>query len=74
MPIDPKKEARNLSPHGEAILAMALWGREYAAQRRGSMDWYDSLPEKRKQECRILLNRLSAADREQYDDGIEKAG
>ncbi|MEZ2132737.1 MULTISPECIES: hypothetical protein [unclassified Sinorhizobium] len=54
---------RNLHPHAEARLAMALWGAEYAAQLGGSMDFWDGLSEPRKRVCvDILESVLKALD------------
>lgn len=52
---------RNLNPHAEARLAMALWGSEYAAQSGGSMDFWDGLSESRKALCVRLLNDILTA-------------
>lgn len=54
-------QRRNLNPHAEARLAMALWDKEYAAQRGGSMDFWDGLSESRKALCVRLLNDLLIA-------------
>lgn len=50
-------QRRNLNPHAEAVLAMTIWGREYAAQNGGSMDFWDSLDDSRKRICADLLKR-----------------
>jgi hypothetical protein len=42
------REQRNINPHREARLAMLVWHNEYAAQRGGSMDFYDSLTDSQK--------------------------
>ncbi len=62
--IDYDAERRNLNPHAEARLAMVIWGDEYAGQRKGCMDWYDSLPERRKQKCRFALDAIAMLPRE----------
>ena len=36
---------KELNPHREAVLAMLMYGDEYARQPGGSMDFYDSLSE-----------------------------
>jgi hypothetical protein len=51
-------ERRNINPHAEARLAMALWSEEYSAQRGGSMDFWDGLSESRKALCIRLLNDI----------------
>jgi len=44
-----EQAARNLDPHASARAAMWLFGERYAAQRGGSLDFWDTLgaPEKR---------------------------
>lgn len=54
---------RNLNPHREARLAMIVWGREYAAQRGGSMDFYDGLDDSRKRLLREWCDDLDATPR-----------
>jgi len=54
-------QRRNINPHAEARLAMALWGEEYAAQRGGSMDFWDGLSESRKALCIRLLSDILVA-------------
>lgn len=56
---------RNLHPHAEARLAMALWGEEYAFhQSGGSMDFWDSLSFARKRLCMDILDSVLAAEKE----------
>lgn len=51
----------NLRPHAEARLAMAYWGEEYAAQKGGCMDFWDSLsPYRRELITRVLDETLKA--------------
>ena len=52
---------RNIHPHAEARLAMSLWADEYATQRGGCMDFWDSLPPRRKRFCADLLNDILAS-------------
>lgn len=52
---------RNLNPHAEARLAMALWGEEYGAQRGGSMDFWDALSPARKALCVRVVDEVLAA-------------
>lgn len=57
------RDRRNLNPTAEAYIAMNLWSHEYAhEQRGGSMDFWDSLDESRKQRCRELAQRVRDAD------------
>lgn len=49
---------RNLNPTPEARVAMHIWCEEYAAQRGGSMDFWDNLPESRKARCRNVVHEL----------------
>ncbi|MDB5584829.1 MAG: hypothetical protein JWR80_10005 [Bradyrhizobium sp.] len=58
------RDRRNLNPTAEAYIAMNLWGHEYAhEQRGGSMDFWDSLDEHRKQRCTELARLVRKADR-----------
>lgn len=52
---------RNLNPHAEARLAMELWSEEYAAQRGGSMDFWDGLSPRCKTQCARLLDDILIA-------------
>lgn len=53
---------RNLNPHAEARLAMALWGHEYAhKQRGGSMDFWDSRTASQKRLCVDIVDGILAA-------------
>ena len=56
---------RNLRPHAEARLAMALFGREYAySQTGGSMDFWDNLPPSRQRLCVGLVDAILKAAEE----------
>lgn len=47
---------RNIHPHAEAHLAMAMWGHEYAhEQKGGSMDFWDHIGASRR---RIVVQCL----------------
>ena len=50
---------RNLNPHKAALIAMTLYGKEYAAQRGGSMDFWEKLSPGRKDTCREIVAQLS---------------
>lgn len=56
-----ESDRRMLNPHKPALLAMWMWGREYAAQKGGSMDFWDALPEHQKETCRECVKRLDKA-------------
>ena len=56
-----KDQQRNLHPIAPALLAMLKWGDEYAAQRGGSMDFWDKLPEGRKRVCIDQAERIRKA-------------
>lgn len=56
-----QRDRRNLRPSSEAVAAMYLYGAEYAAQNGGSMDFWDSLDESRKQLCRRLVLEIIEA-------------
>jgi hypothetical protein len=54
-----ERAQRNLNPHAEARLAMALWSHEYAfEQRGGSMDFWDSRTPHQKQICVEIVDEL----------------
>jgi len=57
-------QKRNLNPHKPSIVAMWLWGSEYANQNGGCMDLWDTLPEGRKSLCREMVKRLAEAPEE----------
>jgi hypothetical protein len=60
--VDRDRATRNLKPHGEARLAMALWSHEYAhEQRGGSMDFWDNLSPSRKRLCVDILDNVLEA-------------
>jgi hypothetical protein len=58
------RDARNLSPHKAAVMAMCLFSRHYAAQSGGSMDFWDSLSAGEQKACRDLVVRLEQAPAE----------
>jgi hypothetical protein len=59
---DRERDRRNLHPHAEARLAMAIWAYEYAhEQRGGSMDFWDSLSPFRKRVCVDVLDGVLGA-------------
>ena len=59
-----KNDARNLNPHKQAVMAMCLFSRHYAAQNGGSMDFWDSLSTGEQKTCRDLVARLEQAPAE----------
>lgn len=60
-------QTRNLNPHAEARLAMALWSHEYAhEQRGGSMDFWDSRTPSQKRLCADIVQTIL--------DAMEKNG
>ncbi|QAZ46802.1 hypothetical protein [Mesorhizobium sp. Pch-S] len=56
---------RNLNPHAEERLAMALWSEDYAfKQRGGSMDFWDSRTPAQKALCvQIVTGILDAVEK-----------
>ena len=54
-------QTRNLNPHKEARAAMWLFSSRYAAQKGGSMDFWDSLSESDKRLCRELVDEILEA-------------
>jgi len=57
-------QSRNLNPHREARLAMLVWAEEYTAHLGGSMDFWDSLDDNRKNLCRLWCTTLQETRRE----------
>ena len=55
---------RNLKPHREALLAMIVFGDNYAQQNGGSMDFWDDLTPFAQQSVRDWLDVLDATPRE----------
>ena len=53
-----ERDKRNLNPHRAARAAMWLFGARYAAQDRGSMDFWDSLSDSDKRSCRELVGHI----------------
>jgi hypothetical protein len=60
-PADIKRNQRNIRPTAPAYAAMALWGKRYAAQRGGSMDFWDGLSDYEKRTCRELAKQIKEA-------------
>lgn len=56
---------RNIHPHAEARLAMAMWSHEYAhEQKGGSMDFWDSIgPSRRRTVVTCLDDILRALEK-----------
>jgi hypothetical protein len=70
---DRQRDQRNMSPHAEAIAAMSLWSEDYAfKQRGGSMDFWDSPPDFKKNLCRGLVKRIQAAKTEELSTPLSK--
>jgi hypothetical protein len=61
---EPDRTRRNLNPHKAAYAAMYLYGPEYAAQRGGSMDFWDKLSESKRRVCRDLVAAVLKAPAE----------
>lgn len=57
---------RNQNPHKAAVVAMSMWGAEYARQGGGSMDFWDKLDESRKRICREVVERVESAPAETF--------
>ena len=58
------KMRRNLNPHAPARVAMVLYNERYAAQRGGSMDFWDSLREGERDTCRKIAQEIKDAPQE----------
>ena len=70
---EKQRAARNLNPHAEAILAMAIWSENYAfKQRGGSMDFWDSLPDWKKKHCQTVVQRIRSAKIAEWSEPLTK--
>lgn len=58
---DKEREKLNLDPHKGAVAAMWLWGAAYDAQKGGSMDFWDSLTESQREQCKRLVQDIECA-------------
>lgn len=59
---DRERTRRNINPHAEARLAMAMWSHEYAyKQNGGSMDFWDGLDASRKRICVEVVDGILKA-------------
>lgn len=56
-----RQAKRNLNPTAPARIAMTLWCRRYAAQNGGSMDFWDTLSEPEKYQCRMIAEQVRRA-------------
>ncbi len=54
---------RNLNPHAEARVAMALWSDRYSKQTLGCKDFYDGLTAAQKATCAQIVDGIIYADR-----------
>jgi len=56
---------RNMHPHAEARLAMAMWSHEYAHEQRGGvMDFWDYIGPSRRRICVDALDAILRAEKE----------
>lgn len=63
---DAERARRNINPHAEARLAMAMWSHEYAHEQRGGcMDFWDSIGPSRRRIVTDTLNSVLKAMDEQ---------
>lgn len=61
---DRARAQRNLNPHAEARLAVALWSHEYAfEQRGGSMDFWDSRTPSQQRLCADIVTGILNAEK-----------
>ena len=57
-----ERAQRNLHPHAEARLAMAMWSHEYAFEQRGGcMDFWNNLDDARKRLCVDVVSEVLAS-------------
>ena len=55
-------QTRNLNPIPQAVIAMYIWHKEYAAQAKGSMDFWDDLTVQQRDICERALAEIRAAE------------
>jgi hypothetical protein len=60
-----RQAKRNLEPTAPARIAMTLWCHRYAAQNGGSMDFWDTLRDVEKDQCRRIAEEVRAAKMEE---------
>ena len=60
-------DRRNLNPTAPAIVAMNLWGHRYAAQKGGSMDFWDTLRAAEQNRCMEIAEKIQAAPMQERD-------
>lgn len=57
-----ERDRRNLNPHAEARLAMAMWSHEYAHEQKGGcMDFWDAIGRQRQQLCVSIIDEVFEA-------------
>ena len=64
-------QTHNLNPHRLAVAAMWLYGREYAAQSGGCMDFWNSLSITEKSNCQSMVYAIFNARTETRSELIE---
>ena len=62
-----KNQQRNINPTAPALAAMALWNNRYAAQKGGSMDFWDSLSTYEKRTCTELAEQIRKAPMQEHN-------
>lgn len=61
--LKPTKDQNQCNPngHAEAVCARWLWGKEYADQRGGQMDFYNRLPDAKKKLVQRMVDEIIGA-------------
>ncbi len=54
-------QRRNLNPTAPAYVAMTMYGKEYATQMGGSMDFWDNLTKQQQKLCYGIAEKIKAA-------------
>jgi hypothetical protein len=60
-PAEIERDKRNIRPTAPARVAMTLYNERYAAQRGGSMDFWDNLTEGEKETCTRIAEQIREA-------------
>lgn len=58
-----KRDAENLNPTPEAVMAMCIWGKRYSEWGGGSMDFWHSLSKGEQRSCMKAAEQFRKADR-----------
>ena len=64
-----RNERRNMNPTPAAVVARYIYGKAYSEQNGGSMDFWDKLPQEKKNYCERFAATILAAARTHGETG-----